>query len=83
MMKKYKQKQSEIKLSIEKRTFLEQQLHTFRFVWALVHRRRFALPATHKKHLKPRLLGVRHDLLTRWSVTKSLITETITRFNAT
>jgi len=29
---------------------------------------------------KPAFCKVKHDLLTRWSVTKSLITDTITRF---
>lgn len=55
-MKKQKCEQSEIELGVEQWPFLEKQSHTVRFVRPLIHRGRFALPATHKEHHEPSFL---------------------------
>ena len=55
-MKQQEQKQADIVFGVEKRSFFEQQFHTFRGVGSLVHRWTFALLAPHEKHLIARLL---------------------------
>lgn len=79
-MKKQKQKQSYIIFRIKQRTFskssfIRQHRYGRSSIAGLL---RCFLPT--RSTSNPVFINVKQDLLTRWSVTKSLITDTITRF---
>ena len=55
-MKQQEEKEPDVVLSIEQRSFLEEQFHAVRGVWALVHRWTLTLLPSYQKHLVSSLL---------------------------